>query len=409
MSRHKHHSGSVEKLSEIMNTKTNHTIMPTYARLDKAFVRGEGCYLFDTEGKSYLDALAGIGVVSLGHANPKIAKIIATQASTLIHTSNIYHIPAQQKLADKLASVSGMDNCFFSNSGAEANEAALKIARLFARKKNISHPYVIVMENAFHGRTLATLSATASKKVQAGFDPLVPGFLRVPFNDLSAIKKLAKENKEIVAVLLEPIQGEGGIRIADSSYLESLHRFCQKQDWLFMLDEVQSGNGRTGKYFAFQHTDIIPDVLTTAKGLGNGLPIGACLSYGKAAALMQAGNHGSTFGGNQLVCTAALEVVNTISKESFLKEVTEKGNYFAQLLNEQILPLSCVKNIRNKGLMIGIELTQDAPTLVKAALDNGLLINVTNGNVIRLLPPLIIKKAEIKKVVKLLRDILITF
>lgn len=391
-----------------MNTKVSNTIMPTYARLDKAFVRGDGCYLFDSDGKSYLDALAGIGVVGLGHANPKLAKIIAKQASTLIHTSNVYQIPAQQNLADKLTSISGMENCFFSNSGAEANEAALKIARLFARKKNIDHPYVIVMENAFHGRTLATLSATASKKVQAGFDPLVPGFIRVPFNNLKAIKEVAKENKQIVAVLLEPVQGEGGIRIADISYLEALHAFCKKQDWLFMLDEVQTGNGRTGKYFAFQHSSIIPDVLTTAKGLGNGLPIGACLSYGKAASLMQAGNHGSTYGGNQLVCTTALEVVNTISKDTFLKQVNDKAEYFSLLLNEQILPLPCVKNIRNKGLMIGIELKEDAPTLVKAALEQGLLINVTSGNVVRLLPPLIIKKIDIKKVVQQLRDLLAT-
>jgi acetylornithine aminotransferase len=389
-----------------MNQQTRNTLMPTYTRLNKAFVRGEGCYLYDSEGKAYLDALSGIGVVSLGHANPKLAEIISQQAKTLIHTSNVYQIPVQQALADKLASVAGMENCFFSNSGAEANEAALKIARLHARTKDIDQPCIIVMENSFHGRTLATLSATDSRKVQAGFEPLVPGFIRVSFNDLNAIKELATKNKNVVAVLLEPVQGEGGIHIADKSYLEALYQLCQEQDWLFMLDEVQSGNGRTGKYFAFQHTSITPDVVSTAKGLGNGLPIGACLSNGKAANLMQAGNHGSTYGGNQLVCAAALEVVNTISDSKFLEQVNKKSELFKNLLNEQLLPLDLVAGIRIKGLMIGIELTQDCPQIVEQALNAGLLINVTSGNVIRLLPPLVIAEQDIEKVIRILKTLI---
>jgi len=390
-----------------MSTQTKPSmLMPTYARLDKAFVRGEGCFLFDDQGNPYLDALSGIGVVGLGHANPKLAQIISEQAHTLLHTSNVYHIPAQEALAHKLASVSGMDNCFFSNSGAEANEAALKIARLFGKSKHIEHAQIIVMENAFHGRTLATLSATANKKVHAGFEPLLPDFIRVPFNDFTAIEKVANDHKNIVAVFLEPIQGEGGIHIADENYLKQVYDFCNAQNWLLMLDEVQSGNGRTGKYFAFQHTQITPDVLCTAKGLGNGLPIGACLSAGKASHLMQAGNHGSTYGGNQLVCTAALEVVNTISEASFLDTVNHKAEYLIELAQKHLQPLDAVKCIRNKGLMIGIELKKDAPTLVNKALDKGLLINVTSGNVIRLLPPLVIEKDAIDKLILILKELI---
>jgi acetylornithine aminotransferase len=381
-------------------------LMPTYARLDKAFVKGEGCYLYDEDGKEYLDMLAGIGVVGLGHANPKVAEIIAKQAQTLIHSSNVYRILPQEALAEKLVKISGMDNCFFSNSGAEANEAAIKIARLFGKSKEIDQPQIIVMENAFHGRTLATLSATASRKVQAGFEPLVPGFIRVPFNDVEAIKEIATKNKNVVAVLLEPVQGEGGIHIASQDYLETLAALCEEKDWLLMLDEVQSGNGRTGKYFAFQHTSINPDVVTTAKGLGNGLPIGACLAGGKASGLMQAGNHGSTYGGNHLVCSVALEVVETISNKIFLKKVEEQGQLFCKLLGEQLSELAIVKNIRNHGLMIGIELTEDKTELVQQALEKGLLINVTSGNVVRLLPPLIIEQTHIEKATPILRALL---
>lgn len=387
---------------------TPSSLMPTYARLDKFFVRGQGCTLYDEHGNTYLDALSGIGVVGLGHANPNIANIIAEQANTLIHTSNVYRNPQQEALADKLVSVSGMHNCFFSNSGAEANEAAIKIARLFGKTKGIEQAQIIVMENAFHGRTLATLSATASRKVQAGFEPLVPGFIRVPFNDIQAIQAIASKNKQVVAVLLEPVQGEGGVHIADKAYLEALAQLCDKQDWLLMLDEVQSGNGRCGHYFAFQHTAIKPDVVTTAKGLGNGLPIGVCLSAGKAADLMKSGNHGSTYGGNHLVCAAALEVVETISEPIFLDSVMKKSIYFKTLLEQKLGNSSVLKNIRVHGLMIGIELTVDCSELVQQALDKGLLINVTNGKVIRLLPPLIISEKEIEQVVLTLAQLIST-
>ncbi len=380
--------------------------MPTYSRLDKAFVKGEGCYLYDEEGNEYLDMLAGIGVVGLGHADPAIAKTISEQAAKLIHTSNIYRIPAQEALAEKLTQISAMENCFFSNSGAEANEAAIKIARLHGRTLNIDQAQIIVMENAFHGRTLATLSATASRKVQAGFEPLVPGFIRVPYNDIKAVKDIADKNKHIVAVLLEPVQGEGGIHIADKDYLNSLYEICQEKNWLLMLDEVQSGNGRTGKYFAFQHTSIKPDVVTTAKALGNGLPIGACLAANKAAGLMKAGNHGSTYGGNHLVCTVALEVVNRLSQSDFLSSVEEKGQYFFNALTKELSGNEKVVNIRHHGLMMGIELVDDAPQLVQEALNQGLLINVTSGKVIRLLPPLIVEKEQMDLCVSILANLI---
>ena len=382
------------------------SLMQTYARLDKAFVRGEACYLFDEQGNAYLDALSGIGVVSLGHCHPVITEAIASQARTLIHTSNIYQIPAQQKLADKLVSVAEMENCFFSNSGAEANEAAIKMARLFARKKNIENPNIIVLENAFHGRTLATLSATANRKVQAGFEPLVQGFVRAAFNDIQAIKDIAEKNTQVVAVLLEPVQGEGGIHIADENYLSALRELCDLKDWLLIFDEIQCGNGRTGKYFAYQHTQIKPDIVTTAKALGNGLPIGACLARGKAASLFQYGNHGSTYGGNHLVCAAALEVVNIISENTFLEQVNAKAKYLYEQLARELLEMDQVAHIRGKGLMLGIELKQDCPDLVKTALNEGLLINVTAGKVIRLLPPLVISEKECDIIAKTLKKII---
>lgn len=390
-----------------MTTKPITTaLMPTYSRLDKAFVKGEGCHLYDSEGNIFLDMLAGIGVVGLGHSDPSITKTITEQAARLIHTSNVYRIPAQEALAEKLTQISGMDNCFFSNSGAEANEAAIKIARLHGRTLNIDQPQIIVMENAFHGRTLATLSATASRKVQAGFEPLVPGFIRVPFNNIKAIKDIAQKNKHIVAVMLEPVQGEGGINIAEADYLNQLQDLCEEKNWLLMLDEVQSGNGRTGKYFAFQHTSIKPDVVTTAKGLGNGLPIGACLAANKAKDLMKAGKHGSTYGGNHLVCTVALEVVNRISQVNFLAKVEEKGRYLFNSFKQELADNEKVVNVRHHGLMIGIELTDDAPLLVQQALEQGLLINVTSGKVIRLLPPLIIEKEQMDKAVSIIGKLL---
>lgn len=390
-----------------MTTKPITTaLMPTYSRLDKAFVKGEGCHLYDSEGNIFLDMLAGIGVVGLGHSDPSITKTITEQAARLIHTSNVYRIPAQEALAEKLTQIGAMDNCFFSNSGAETNEAAIKIARLHGRTLNIDQPQIIVMENAFHGRTLATLSATASRKVQAGFEPLVPGFIRVPFNNIKAIKDIAQKNKHIVAVMLEPVQGEGGINIAEADYLNQLQDLCEEKNWLLMLDEVQSGNGRTGKYFAFQHTSIKPDVVTTAKGLGNGLPIGACLAANKAKDLMKAGKHGSTYGGNHLVCTVALEVVNRISQTDFLAKVEEKGRYLFNSFKQELADNEKVVNVRHHGLMMGIELTDDAPLLVQQALEEGLLINVTSGKIIRLLPPLIIEKEQMDKAVSIIGKLL---
>ncbi len=386
-----------------MHTPLPATLMPTYNRLDHAFVRGEGCFLFDENGHRYIDALAGIGVVGLGHSHPAVVKTLQAQAATLVHTSNIYRIPAQEKLADKLVEISSMENCFFSNSGAEANEAAIKIARLFGKQKGIEEASIIVMENAFHGRTIATLSATANRKVQAGFEPLVPGFIRVPFNDAQAVEEVMKRNKNVVAVLLEPVQGEGGIHIADSHYLEALKHLCEHYQCLLMFDEVQSGNGRTGKYFAFQHTHIKPDVLTSAKGLGNGFPIGVCLAAGLATHVLKPGNHGSTYGGNHLACAVALEVVNIISQPAFLAQVTQMGQRFHQLLTQTLGDLPIVNSIRHHGLMIGIELKQDCPGLVKKALDAGLLINVTSGNVIRLLPPLVIEESLVEDIVSRLK------
>lgn len=398
-----------QPLANEKSTPSQHsqTLMQTYARLDKAFVRGEACYLFDKQGNAYLDALAGIGVVGLGHSHPVIVEAISRQARTLIHTSNIYQIPPQQNLADKLVAVSGMENCFFSNSGAEANEAAIKMARLFARKKQIENPNIIVLENAFHGRTLATLSATANRKVQAGFEPLVQGFVRAPFNDLQAIKDIAEKNNQIVAIMLEPVQGEGGIHIADDIYLNGVRALCDQKDWLLIFDEVQCGNGRTGKYFAYQHTQIKPDIVTTAKGLGNGLPIGACLARGKAASLFQVGNHGTTYGGNHLVCTAALEVVKIISQDAFLEQVSERAKFLDEQLANELLDMDEVSHIRAKGLMIGIELKSECPTLVKDALAEGLLVNVTAGKVIRLLPPLIISERECIIIAKTLKKIIL--
>jgi acetylornithine/N-succinyldiaminopimelate aminotransferase len=383
-------------------------VMNTYARQPIAFLRGEGAWLFDDQGNRYLDAISGIAVCGLGHAHPSVTKAISEQADKLMHTSNLYTISLQEQLALKLCELSGMDNVFFCNSGAEANEAAIKIARLFGHQKNIAVPTVIVMEKSFHGRTLATLTATGSRKVQAGFEPLVNGFVRAPFNDVEAIHNIAKHNPNVVAVLVEPVQGEGGVHIPDAGYLKALRDICDKQDWLLMLDEVQTGNGRTGQYFAYQHENILPEVLTTAKGLGNGFPIGACLASGKASGVFHPGNHGSTFGGNPLACATALAVINTIEKENLLSRAQQLSARITKRLTSQIGNQDYVINIRSHGLMIGVELNQPCGDLVALARDHQLLINVTADSVIRLLPPLVLTDADADLLVNHLTTVITT-
>ena len=373
---------------------TTHAIMPTYGRLDVEFIKGEGCWLIDKDGRRYLDALSGLGVVALGHAHPAIADAISAQGGALLHTSNLYRIPNQERLADRLAALSGMENMFFSNTGAEACECAIKIARLYGHQKGIAEPAIIVADNAFHGRTMATLTATGNRKVQAGFEPLVSGFVRVPFNDLESIKQAATHNQNIVAVFIEPIQGEGGIQVADQAYLQGLRALCDDQDWLLMIDEVQSGNGRTGQFFSYQHADILPDVVTTAKGLANGVPIGVCLAANQAAHVLGPGNHGSTFGGNPLSCAAAHAVLDVFEHEQIVSRAASMGQYLRDKLASALQGVNGVKEIRGQGLMIGIELEVDCAELVGQALEEGLLINVTAGSVVRLLPPLILSEEE---------------
>ena len=369
-------------------------LMPTYSRLPVTFSHGEGCYLVDTQGKRYLDGLCGISVTNLGHAHPAVTKAIQEQAASLLHTSNLYHIAAQEKLAETLTRVAAMDACFFGNSGAEANEAAIKLARLYGHQRGAKRPAIIVLEDAFHGRTLATLSATGNRKIQAGFEPLVGGFVRAPRNDIEAIRQIAANNPDVVAILAEPIQGEGGIQPLTSDYLQALRDICDQQAWLLMFDEVQTGNGRTGSYFAYQGLGIAPDVVTTAKGLGNGVPIGVCLGRGKAAEVFGPGHHGSTYGGNPLACAAAQAVVDTIIDEGLCQQATDRGQLIRDTLIAELQDPQSIVEIRGRGLMLGIELPQACSELPAAALAQGLLINVTAGNTIRLLPPLIISEDD---------------
>lgn len=375
-------------------------VMNTYARLPVAFDRGEGVWLFDDAGRRYLDGLSGIAVNTLGHNHPRLVRAIADQAARLIHTSNLYRIPKQEALADRLVALSGMNEVFFCNSGCEANEAAIKLARLYGHQKGVDSPVVVVMEQSFHGRTLATLSATGNRKVQAGFEPLVGGFVRVPFDDLAAVEHLAQTNHNVVAVLLEPIQGEGGIRVAHRGYLQALRRICDDQGWLLMLDEVQCGVGRTGTWFAFQHADILPDVMSLAKGLGSGVPIGACLAAGRAAGVFKPGNHGSTFGGNPLACAAALETLAVIEAEGLLERARRIGGLIRESLAGELAGLPGVVAIRGDGLMIGVELDRACGDLVAQALAAGLLINVTAERVVRLLPALIFTEQDAKDLVE---------
>ena len=384
-------------------------VMHTYKRLPVTFERGEGCWLLDKEGKRYLDALAGIAVVGIGHSHPRFVQTLTAQAARLVHTSNVYEIENQEALGARLAAISGMDEVFFCNSGCEANEAALKIARLYGHHKGIEMPAIIVMEKAFHGRTIATLSATGSRKVQAGFEPLVPGFARVPFDDFAAIKKVAESNRNVVAVLVELIQGEGGINICHPEYLHGLREICDANGWLLMLDEVQSGVGRTGKWFAFQHSGVKPDVMTLAKGLASGVPIGACIAAGPAAGVFKPGNHGSTFGGNPLACAAALVTLDIIEQDNLMANAVAMGQFIHDGFATQLKGIAGVRDIRNMGLMIGIELAYPCEELVKIALAAGLLINVTNDNVIRLLPPLVIKREEAAQIVAILSPLIADF
>jgi acetylornithine aminotransferase len=385
-------------------------LMATYARLPVQFERGEGVWLWDMEGRQYLDALSGIAVCALGHAHPGVAQAIADQARRLVHTSNLYGITLQQQLAERLCKLSGMERAFFCNSGAEANEAAIKIARLYGHGRHIATPAIIVMENSFHGRTLATLTATGSRKVQAGFEPLVQGFIRVPYNDLQAIKTVADNSNDVVAVLVEPIQGEGGINVPDPDYLLGMRRICDDHGWLLMLDEIQTGMGRTGEWFACQHSGMLPDVITVAKALGNGVPIGACLARDTAAGLMHPGNHGTTFGGNPLATRAALAVLDAIEQERLVAHAAELGQQLLEGFRQQLAGLPGVKEIRGLGLMIGIELDRPCAELVGRALENGLLINVTAERVIRLLPPLVTTAHQgqmiVGKVSELVREFL---
>lgn len=377
-------------------------VMNTYARQPIAFERGEGAWLWDTHGKRYLDALSGIAVNTLGHAHPRYTAALSAQIGKLIHCSNLYQVREQEWLADKLSALSGMDEVFFCNSGCEANEAAIKLARMYGHSKGIEVPNIIVMEKAFHGRTLATLSATGNRKVQAGFEPLVKGFMRVPYDDLAAIGQVADHNPDVVAVLVEPIQGEGGIRIPDAAYLQGLRKICDEHGWLLMLDEVQCGIGRTGKWFAFQHTGIVPDVMTLAKGLGSGVPVGACLTAGKAAGTFKPGNHGSTFGGNPLACTAALTTLTIMEQDELLAHSEQLGQFIRDGFASRLQGAAGVRGIRGQGLMIGIELDRPCSDLVQRALANGLLINVTADCVIRLLPPLIMSEAEAQQMLDIL-------
>lgn len=374
-------------------------LMNTYSRLPVTFVKGEGVWLWDDRGERYLDALAGVAVCGLGHCHPRLTRAICEQAGTLIHTSNLFHIEKQERLAERLTELSGMDNAFFCNSGAEANEAAIKLARLYGHNKGISLPTIIVMERSFHGRTMATLTASGNRKVQAGFEPLLSGFVRAPYNNLEAIAQVAANNKDVVAVLVEPFQGEGGVNIPEAHYLQGLRTLCTQNGWLLMLDEVQSGIGRSGKWFAFQHSDIMPDVITLAKGLGGGVAIGACLAKGTAAEVFKPGNHASTFGGNPLACAAAIETLKVIADEGLLEHATKLGDFMRDRLRNQLADVPGVVQVRGQGLIVGVELSVPCVELVRKALEKKLLINVTSDKVIRLLPAFVMQQHEAEQVI----------
>jgi|SRR6267142_1995469 len=376
--------------------------MNTYSRIPVAFTHGDGVWVWDQSGKKYLDALAGIAVNTLGHGHPKLTRAIAEQSSRLIHASNLYQIAEQEKLAEKLARISGTDAVFFCNSGCEANEAAIKLARLHGHGRGLESPGIVVMDKAFHGRTLATLSATGNRKVQAGFEPLVPGFVRVPLNDIEAVRRVAAQDKSVIAVLVEPIQGEGGINLTTMQYLRELRELCDRQGWFLMVDEVQCGLGRTGKWFVYQHAGIEPDVVLLAKGLASGVPIGACLARGAAAGVLKPGTHGSTFGGNPLACAAALATLEAIEDQGLMENASRVGAILLAGLRETLAGRPGVVEVRGHGLMIGVELERPCGDLVGRAMEKGLLINVTMDNIIRLLPPLVMNEAEARQVLDIL-------
>ncbi|MDO6461029.1 aspartate aminotransferase family protein [Granulosicoccaceae sp. 1_MG-2023] len=369
-------------------------LMHTYNRLALALSHGEGAWVYDLDGNRYLDALGGIAVCALGHAHPAVSRAICEQAGKLIHTSNIYRIPLQDQLGEALCSHARMDSAFICNSGAEANEAAIKLARLYGNKRGISNPAIVVMEGSFHGRTMATLSATGNRKIQAGFEPLVQGFIRAPYNNSAALQQIAENSRNVVAVLLEPVQGEGGIIVPDEGYLAAVREICDKNGWLMMVDEIQSGMGRTGQWFAWMHEDAHPDVLTSAKALGNGFPVGACLARGDAAEILSPGTHGSTFGGNPLACAAATTVIRTMDEDKLVARAGELGERILNRLRAELADLDGVADIRGRGLMIGVELEHDCAQLMQAGVDAGILLNVTAGKVIRLLPPYILSDEE---------------
>ena len=383
----------------------NDYLMKTYNRKKIAFQKGEGVYLWDTDNKKYLDALSGLAVTSLGHAHPEIADVIHKQSKTLIHTSNAFVIEQQKILAKRLCMLTGMEKAFFCNSGAESVETAIKIARKYGNDKKINNPKIIVMENSFHGRTMAALSATGNDKAHQGFYPLLDGLLRVPYDDMSSVEELAAKDNSIVAILLESVQGEGGVIIPEENYLKSLRKICDDHEWLLMIDEVQSGFCRTGKWFGFQHSSILPDVVTVAKALGNGIPIGSCLARNSAAEVLTPGSHGSTFGGNFLATTVAIKVLDIMKQKNLCENARIMGKYFEEQLNK-LLDKNLIKGIRCKGLMIGIELNIKCPHYVEEALELGLVINVTKESIIRLLPPLIIDKTHVDKIIALLTKLI---
>ncbi len=373
-------------------------LMQNYGRMDVAFTRGEGVWLWDEKGRRYLDALSGIAVCGLGHTHPAVARAVSEQAGELVHTSNLYRIAVQERLAEKLCALAGMERAFFCNSGAEANEAAIKIARAFGDKRGIEAPVIVVAEGSFHGRTLGALGATGNPKVQAGFGPLPGGFVHARFGDIAAFESAASRHPGTCAVLVEPILGEGGVVIPPNDFLARLRALCDARGWLLMLDEVQTGMGRTGKWFACQHHGVRPDVVSIAKALGNGVPIGACLARGEAADVLQPGSHGSTFGGNPLACAAALAVLETMEHEGLVRAAQEKGRRLEESLRQALAGQNCVVEVRGRGLMVAVELDRACGDLVGMALEKGLLINVTAERVVRLLPPLILDDAHIAQI-----------
>ena len=381
-------------------------LMSTYKRQPVTFERGEGAWLWDTTGRRYLDALSGVAVCGLGHAHPAVQEALCAQAGRLVHTSNIYGIALQEQLGEQLAKLSGMERAFFCNSGAEANEAAIKLARLYGHAKGVAVPKIAVMEGSFHGRTMATLTATGNRKIQAGFEPLVEGFVRLPYGDAGALEAMAAGEPDLVAVLVEPIQGEGGVNVPQPGYLADLRALCDRHDWLLMLDEIQTGMGRTGTLFACQHEEVLPDVMTLAKGLGNGVPIGTCLARGAAAELFGPGSHGSTFGGNPLACSAALAVLEVLTSTGLPARAAALGEDLMTLFRARLQDVPGVVDVRGKGLMIGIELDRPCTDLVGQALAAGLLINVTADKVVRLLPPLVLEDEQAQLLVDTLEQLI---